>query len=65
MIHALPAEVIPKPPARTSEEGENTTLASDDKLSQQYEKLYLDQVDASDPLSESSLPGGPGWPSEA
>lgn len=64
VIHALPAEAIPGPPGPTPEDGESTTLPADDKLSQQafgaqYEKLATNTVDPSDPLSESSLLGGP------
>lgn len=69
VIHALPANAVPRPPTPTWEESEGTTLPADDKISQkafgeQYAKLAADTVDPEDPLARSSLLAGGEGPTE-
>jgi Family of unknown function (DUF6424) len=68
VIHALPAQAVPRPATAFWEEADTATLTANDRISQQafgdqYAKLASGAVDPSDPLSAASLPGG-GQPEE-
>lgn len=61
VVHALPANAVPRPPEPTWERSRRTILPKNHRLSEQafgdqYLKLATDTVDPRDPLSEASLP---------